>query len=97
MISKTISIDILKYLQEDEKLSVEEIAAAMGTDVDHINEIIKRKKHFTAADLESYLKSSGLHFWEFAIKAIPLNHLPEKAKDRVLFCKQLSDQIKKKK
>jgi len=89
-------MDIIKYLQESKKLSAGEIAAAMNTTVSRINEIISHKQQFTAEDLDSYLKSSNLHFWEFAIESIPLNHLSEKAKSKILLCEQLSKNIKKK-
>ena len=96
MISKTISIDILKYLQEKENLSVDAITAAMDTNVNHIKQIITHKTQFTSKNLDAYLKFSGLHFWEFALKAIPLDHLPPKAKNRVLLCKDIAANIKKK-
>lgn len=89
-------MDIVKYLQEDKKLSVDDIAKSMGTTVDHIENVISKKETFTANDLKEYLEFSKFHFWEFAIKAIPLNHLSEKAKNRVLLCQQISAHINKK-
>jgi hypothetical protein len=97
MISRVVSTDIVRYLQEEKKLSVAEIAAAMDTTVDHIEKVVKKKEPFTAEDFTAYLESSKLHFWEFAIEAIPLNHLPEKARRRVLLCKEISIHLKKKK
>lgn len=88
---------MLRYLQESEQLSVDDIAAAMDTTTTHINNVISNKEQFTSEDLNSYLKYSGLRFWQFAIKAIPLNHLSTKARDRILLCKELSAHIKKKK
>ena len=90
-------MDILKYLQKEKNLSVDEISAAMNTTTSHINNIISQKELFDGQDLEEYLKSSGLRFWEFAVKAIPIDHLPEKAKDRVLLCKEIASHIKNKK
>ena len=89
-------MDIARYLQEDKKLSVEDIATSMGTTVDHIKNVISKKETFTGEDLNAYLESSKLHFWEFAIEAIPLNHLSEKAKSRVLLCQEISAHINKK-
>jgi len=88
-------MDIARYLQKDQKLSVKEIAASMDTTVDHIEKIINKKELFTAPDVEAYLKSSGLHFWEFAIAAIPMTHLPEKARNRVKLCQEISNHLKK--
>ena len=90
-------MDIVKYLQEDQKLSVEDISTSMNTTVSHVKKVISKKEQFTPEDLNAYIKSSNIHFWEFAISAIPLKHLSEKTKSRVLLCKQLSDHIKKKK
>ena len=92
-----VSIDIVKYLQREKKLSVSDIALSMNTTTDHIEKVINQKTQFTAEDIDSYLKSSNLHFWQFAIKAIPLNHLSARARDRILLCKELSEHIKKKK
>lgn len=89
-------MDIVKYLQEDKKLSVEDIARSMDTTVDHIENVISKKETFTAQDLKKYLESSKLHFWEFAIEAIPFNHLSEKAKSRVSLCQEISAHINKK-
>lgn len=86
----------MKYLQKEKELSVDEIAVSMGTTPDHIKDVIEKKQQFTAEDLNTYLKSSNLHFWEFATEAIPLNHLTEKARKRVLLCKEISFHIKKK-
>jgi len=90
-------MDIVKYLQKDQKLSVEEIATSMDTTVDHISKVIEKEEQFTEEDLNSYLKFSKLHFWEFAFEAIPLSHLTEKAKDRIKLCQKISTHIKKKK
>jgi len=90
-------MDIAKYLQKDKELSVKEIAKSMGATTDHIEKVIDKKELFTAQDVEAYLKSSNLHFWEFAMAAIPMAHLPEKARNRVQLCKEISDHLKKKK
>lgn len=84
-------------MQKEEKLSAKEIAASMDATLDHIEKVLKKKEIFTGQDLEAYLKSSKLHFWEFAIAAIPLSHLSEKAKNRVTLCKDISAHLKKKK
>ena len=95
MVSRIVSKDILQYLQGEKKLSVFDIAVSMNASADHIVGIINQKEQFTAKDLDSYLESSKLHFWEFAIKAIPLNHLPQKARKNVLICQEISDRLKK--
>ena len=91
-----VSIDIVKYLQREKKLSVSDIAAAMDATSDHIEKVINQKEQFTAKDINSYLESSNLHFWQFAIKAIPLDHLTPKARKNILICKEISARIKKK-
>lgn len=90
-------MDIVKYLQEEKHLSVEAIAASMNTTTSHIENILDKKDIFKPEDIDAYIKSSGLHFWEFLLKAIPLNHLPEKTRNKVLICKQISDHLNKKK
>jgi len=97
MLSKIVSMDIVRYLQEDKNLSVEEISTSMNTTSDHIKKVIAHKELFTGEDLTEYLKSSKLHFWEFAIEAIPLSHLTEKAKDRIELCQKVSIHLKNKK
>ena len=95
MISNVVSIDIIKYLQEEKNLSINEISQFMGTTVNHINDILETKQVLTSDNITFYLKYSGLHFWEFAIKAIPLDHLTKKARNRILLCQKLSEHIKK--
>ena len=90
-------MDIANYLQKEQKLSVDEIAVSMETTPEHVKNIINKKEYFTPEDINTYLKFSGLHFWEFALASIPLNHLPEKIKKRVIICKEISDHLKKKK
>ncbi len=95
MISRVISQDIANYLQKE--LSAKEIAASMDATLDHIEKVLKKKETFTAPDVAAYLKSSKLHFWEFAIAAIPMDHLPKKARNRITLCKEISAHLKKKK
>jgi plasmid maintenance system antidote protein VapI len=97
MISKVVSMDIVKYLQEERNLSAEAISTSMGTTISHVEKVINKKEQFTPEEINKYINSSELQFWEFALAAIPLNHLSEKTRNRVLLCKQLSDHIKKKK
>jgi hypothetical protein len=86
-----------KVVLDLKELSVKDIAMSMNTTISHIKKIVNKKEQFTPEDLNTYLKSSELHFWEFAIAAIPLNHLSEKAKNRVLLCKKISSHLNKKK
>jgi len=89
-------MDIVKYLQEEQNLSVKAISTSMNTTISHIEKVISKKEQFTSKDVNTYINSSELHFWEFVIEAIPLNHLSEKTKNRVLLCKEISDHLKKK-
>ena len=91
-----MSMDIVKYLQKEQKLSVESIATSMHTTVSHVEKVISKKEQFTPEDINEHIKSSKLHLWEFTLSAIPLSHLTEKTKNRILLCKQLSDHLKKK-
>ena len=90
-------MDIVKYLQEDQNLSVSDIATSMSTTVSHVEKVISKKEQFTPEDVNEYIKFSNIHLWEFTLKAIPLNHLTEKIKKRILLCKEVSDHLKKKK
>jgi len=96
MISREISIDIIQYLQTKKKMSVEEIAESMGTSPKYIQDIISRKTPLKAKYLDFYIKNANIKFWEFAIEAISMNHLSKKSRDRILLCKKISDNIKKK-
>ena len=97
VMSKRISLDVLAYLQK-EGHSVEEIASFMDTTVKNIKNIANPYKKATLdiKNINSYLETANLKFWELAIKAIPLHHLSKKARTRVLFCKEVSDRIKRK-
>ena len=97
MISKVVSTDIIKYLLKTKGMTIENIAEAMDTTVPRIKNINKNKETFIPQDINTYVKSSDIHFWEFIIEAVPLNHLSEKARNRVLVCKELSEKIKKNK
>ncbi len=85
----------MQYLQKEKNLSVSEIAQFMDVSADHIEKVLKSKETLTPEHITTYLKATNQHFWEFTIAAIPMEHLPEKAKNRVLLCKELSDHIKK--
>ena len=90
-------MDIIEYLTNKKGMSVEDIAKAMSVDTDHIKQVKNKKKNFTPDDINSYLKSQNQRFWEFAIEVIPLEHLSDDSRKRILLCKELSDHIKKSK
>lgn len=95
MVSKTVAIDIVQYLQKEKNLSVDEVAQVMGTTPDHIKDVLKNKASFDTPNINNCVKFLNLHFWEFALAAIPLNHLSEKAKSRIFFCRDLAGHLKK--
>lgn len=96
MISKKVSIDIVTYLQKEKGLSVDEIAQSLDTSVETIKGVLKSEQLLTPDNVNFYLKSSDLPFWEFCVAAIPMEHIPEKARNRILLCEELSKHIKKK-
>lgn len=69
----------------------------MDTTIDHVEKVLKKKETFTGQDMEAYLKSSKLHFWEFAVAAIPMDHLHDRARNRITLCKEINAHLKKKK
>lgn len=77
-------------------MTPKDIAKAMGTTVSHIKAVMKNKEPLTPTNVNTYISSIDLHFWEFVLEAIPIKHLPGKVKKKVLLCKQISDYIKKK-
>ena len=85
----------MQYLQKEKNLSIDEIAQYMDVSIDHIKKVLKSEETLTPNNIITYLKATNQHFWEFAIAAIPIGHLPEKAKNRVLLCKEISDHLKK--
>lgn len=95
--SKLISLDIIKYLQ-DKGHSVEDMASIMDITIKDVKNIAHpyNKSVFTTENINTYLKFSNLKFWELATEAIPLDHLSKKARTRVLFCKEVSGRMKKK-
>ena len=96
MYSNIVSIDIIKYLQEKKGYTVADIALIMETTPQNILDIYNNKYNLTSCNVDSYLNYANLKFWEFALEAIPLAHLPEKAKKKIFICKELSDYIKSK-
>ncbi|NGX64085.1 MAG: hypothetical protein KR126chlam6_01509 [Candidatus Anoxychlamydiales bacterium] len=96
MVSKVISLDIIKYLTGIKGYSVKEIARATNSSTIHIDNIINKKEQFTGDDIKSYLKFADISFWQFTYEAIPLGHIPEKTRNRVKICKEIHDHIEKK-
>ncbi len=94
-ISKTISIDILKYLQEKKGLSVDDIAKAMSVTPIYIQEIIDKKSILQVENVNSYLKNQDIKFWEFVLEAIPMDHISSKTKKKIQICKELSEHLNK--
>ena len=94
-ISKVISLDIIQHLKEQEGLSINEIAEVMSTTPTHIQEVINKKSQLTSEDLNQYLKNKDIKFWEFAIDAIPTNHLSPQTKKKIQICKDLNDHLRK--
>ena len=97
MISKNMSVDIVKYLQKKKEMSIDEIATAMESAPEHIQEIVDKKSSITANDLSSYLKNTETRFWEIAVDAELLKYLPQKTKKNVLLCQEISQHIKNRK
>jgi hypothetical protein len=96
-IPQIISVDILHYLQTKKGLSVNEIATALDSTPIFIKKVLKNKESLTSHHINAYLRKENKRFWEFALEAIPLDHLSEKARKRILLCKDLTNIIKKKK
>lgn len=97
MISREITIDILQYLQDKKELTTNDIAKSMETSSEHIQNIIDKKELFKEEDIQAYLKTTNISLWEFAYKAIIMDHLSDKSRKRILLCKELSKRIKKNK
>lgn len=97
MLPHKLSTDIIKYLQEKKGMSIDDIAEAMESTDEHIQQIIKKKANLTANDLKSYLNNTHTPFWKFATEGNLLEQLPPKIKNNVIICQQLSKSIKKKK
>ena len=96
-ISKEISTDIIVYLQKKKGQSVNDIATSMSTSPEFIQFVIEEKLKFTTEHINTYLKNKDIKFWEFAIEAIPIDHIPEKSRKKMMIYKQMADLIKKKK
>ena len=97
MNQKGISIEIVNYLKDKKKCSIENIAKSMGTSQEHIQDILNHKSFLKEDQILFYLKTTNTHFYDFFYEAIDLKLLPKKTREKILFCKKLSDRIKKKK
>lgn len=94
-ISREISTDIMQYLIEKKGQSVNDIAEFMSSSPEFVQFVIEKKLRLTSDHINNYLKKADLKFWEFAIEAIPMNHLPNKSRKKILLCKEISDHIDK--
>ena len=96
-VSREISVDIIKYLQEKKGQSVNDIAESMSTSPEFIQFVIDEKLPLTSNHINTYTKKNNLRFWEFAIEAIAAKHLSPSVAKKIRICKELSDHIKKSK
>ena len=94
-ILKIISLDIIQYLKGQKGMSVKEIAEAMSTTPNHIQEIINKKTKLTLENLNKYLKNKDIKLWELALEAVPQNHLSPQTRKKIQICKELNDRVKK--
>ncbi len=97
IVSKEVSTDIVEYLREKKGISIADIAMVMDTSPEFINFVIEKKLQLTSGHIGTYLKNTNSCFWEFALEAIPMNHLSEKAKSRLNLCKTIAYHLEKKK
>ena len=77
-------------------MSVTDISTAMSSSPSHVEKILSKKETISQQDLDNYLKSQDVKFWELAIEAIPACHMSNSLRKRVLLCKELSKYIKEK-
>jgi len=96
IVSREISTDIIVYLREKKEMPIADIAKTMDTSPNFIQFVINEKLILTTEHINTYLKNTNTHFWEFALEAIPLNHMSKKAKNRVLLCKRMAEYTNKK-
>jgi len=96
-ISKKISDDILKYLQNKKGMSIKDIAEAMSSTPDHIQKVIDQKELLTSDHINQYLNNKNVRFWELALEAIPKDHLTPKVAHKIKVCKDIYDHINRNK
>ena len=96
MISAAISQGIVRYLFEKKGYSFEQIASALDLSEHEVKKVDKGKQLLSAENLYSVLKHLDMKFYEFALEAINLKHLPEQVRNNILLCQHLSDLKKKK-
>ena len=94
--SREISTDIIHHLQIKRGLSIDDISKFMETSSENIQSIIDKKTLLKAEHIKAYLKNTNTPFWELTYDAVPLEHLSEKNRKKILFCKKISENIKKK-
>jgi plasmid maintenance system antidote protein VapI len=92
-----LSVDVIKYLQEKKEMTVDDIAKAMSTTSEHIQDVIINKRSLGKDNLKSYLENTDEKFWKMACDGDLLKHLPEDLKSKVLLCKEIDDSISKNK
>lgn len=97
VISREISVDIMKYLQNKKGLSIADIAKAMSTSPEFIQFVIEGKLPLTSDHVNNLTHNMNIRFWQLADDAIPDNHLPPKVLKKVKICKEISEHIEKSK
>lgn len=100
VISKVISRDIVNYLLIKKGYSQNELVDLMDITTEKIDSILHNKDKLAPYNIISFTKKTDIKFWQIIYEGIPQEHyhfLPEKAIQRSILCKQLSDAIKRKK
>ena len=83
-VSREISTDIMKYLQEKKGMSINDMALATDSSPEFINLVLENKLTLTSDHINAYVKNKEIRFWELAIEAIPMDHMSEKSRKKII-------------
>lgn len=95
MISNKISIDIIKFLQEEKGHTNEYIASNMGISVSYINEILKNNKSLQSKHLINLKKNTSYSPRLLIAKAIPEEHFSKNIRKNIRMLKIMRKYRKK--
>lgn len=95
MISKIISIDIIRFLLESKDFTKESLSKSMDISVKNINKVLKKKISLSQEHINNFSKNEEYKIWQLMYDAIPPNHLSEKAREKIELCRVLSKRLRK--
>ena len=95
MISKTISMHIVKYLLEEKGYSKKELSTLMDISVKEINKTLHLHFCLEPHHINNFVNNTDFYHWQLMDEAVPSHFLSEKLKRKIKLCRKLTERLKK--